>query len=73
LSSDDVENGLSQINTALTEIGEFCPDYFRGLTCRTERFRTADGTCNNLEVSSRGATMSAFRRLIPADYADGMI
>ena len=31
-----------------------------------------DGTCNNLEVSSRGSTMSALAKYLPADFADGI-
>ena len=36
------------------------------------RFRTIDGTCNNLENPLLGAADTAFTRLIPAQYEDGI-
>ena len=35
-------------------------------------FRTIDGTCNNLENPLLGASGTAFTRLIPAQYEDGV-
>ena len=37
-----------------------------------QRFRTIDGTCNNLENPFLGAADTAFTRLIPAQYEDGI-
>ena len=36
------------------------------------QFRTIDGTCNNLENPLFGAAGTAFRRLIPGQYEDGI-
>lgn len=36
------------------------------------RYRTIDGSCNNLRNPTWGMTGSLFNRLIPAKYADGM-
>jgi hypothetical protein len=37
-----------------------------------ERFRTANGECNNPLHPSRGAALMPFRRLLPAAYEDGI-
>jgi hypothetical protein len=40
--------------------------------CRPEdKFRTLDGTCNNLHAPEKGATMQPFRRILPPVYDDG--
>ena len=36
------------------------------------RYRSIDGTCNNLVHTSWGATNRAFRRIFPAEYPDGL-
>lgn len=72
LPVDAIHAGLPLIDTKQTEIDAFCPAFFKGTNCEVERFRSLDGSCNNLDVSSRGAALNAMRRLIPADYADGM-
>ena len=38
-----------------------------------DKFRSADGTCNNLLNSLQGASNTAFRRLLPAVYEDGIL
>jgi hypothetical protein len=37
----------------------------------TTAYRTHDGTCNNVRKPKMGATFTAFRRELPADYSDG--
>eukprot|EP00731_Ephydatia_muelleri_P011972 Em0006g866a len=35
-------------------------------------YRTADGTCNNIAKPTQGAAGTAFRRILPAHYEDGI-
>ncbi|KAJ8736696.1 hypothetical protein PYW08_007352 [Mythimna loreyi] len=41
--------------------------------CALSRYRTLDGTCNNLQNPLRfGVSKTPFRRVLPPDYADGI-
>ncbi|XP_037498164.1 peroxidasin homolog isoform X3 [Rhipicephalus sanguineus] len=40
-------------------------------TCFHNRFRTYDGTCNNLRHPMWGASLTPFERLLPAEYENG--
>ena len=37
------------------------------------KYRTIDGSCNNLEHLQWGQASTAFQRLLPSDYEDGTI
>lgn len=40
--------------------------------CRPgDKFRTLDGSCNNLHAPEKGATLQPFRRILPPVYDDG--
>lgn len=39
--------------------------------CFHRRYRTMDGTCNNLQNPTWGAANTAFNRLLPAIYENG--
>ena len=41
--------------------------------CSSLKYRTADGSCNNLYYPIRGASNTAFRRMLPAVYEDGIL
>jgi hypothetical protein len=71
LPLDAIHSGLPLIDTKTTSIGSVCPAPMKNNPCKAERFRSIDGTCNNLENSHWGAAMSPFRRLLPPAYADG--
>ena len=58
-------------------IGDFaeCIDPTKLFDCSTptiNQFRTIDGTCNNLQHPLVGASNTAFRRLLPSQYEDGI-
>ncbi|XP_050422954.1 lactoperoxidase-like isoform X2 [Adelges cooleyi] len=36
------------------------------------RYRTVNGTCNNILEPLKGSSLTTFRRAIPADYSDGV-
>ncbi|XP_064487233.1 peroxidasin homolog [Ornithodoros turicata] len=40
-------------------------------TCFHDRYRTYDGTCNNLQHPMYGASLTPFERLLPAQYENG--
>ncbi|XP_052794376.1 peroxidase-like [Mya arenaria] len=52
---------------------EYCPYTYEGEGCdRNAYYRTADGTCNNLDNPTWGATFAPELREIPAMYDDGI-
>ena len=54
-----------------------CLDARKEIDCRTiqlfETIRTPDGTCNNLDNPTQGASFTKFQRLTPAHYEDGLM
>lgn len=68
-----IYNGLPLIDTTKTVIDKYCPAFLKHRECTPERFRTFNGLCNNLENPYWGASLTAFRRLLEPDYADGSI
>ena len=67
LTSDAIENMLD-----FAECQNLTEAINCGLVLSVNQFRTADGTCNNLENPLWGASNTAFSRLGPAAYEDGM-
>ena len=54
-----------------------CLDNRKEIDCTNipffESIRTPDGTCNNLESPTQGASFTGFQRLLPAHYEDGLM
>jgi len=51
-----------------------CKEQRRSFNCITptiRTYRTIDGTCNNLQRPLIGASLTQFRRVLPAQYEDG--
>ncbi|CAL1280045.1 unnamed protein product [Larinioides sclopetarius] len=74
LTPEQILFGLSQTNLSTMLEGnevQTCQNQF-SFTCNpTDRYRTFDGTCNNLNHPSWGMASSCFERLVEPDYADG--
>ena len=52
-----------------------CVDITRAYNCSApsvNMYRTADGSCNNIDQPLQGASNTAFRRMLPAQYEDGI-
>lgn len=61
---------IRQLNARLPS--ECYPEQRRPLACDGNgRFRTIDGTCNNLQNPYWGSSYTVFDRLVPAVYEDG--
>lgn len=53
------------------QVAESCP--FHDFTCNPfTRYRTADGSCNNLADPSLGAALTRQRRMMDNSYDDGI-
>ena len=48
-----------------------CVDTSRTYNCSTA-YRSTDGSCNNVNTTLRGAANTAFRRILPSEYEDGI-
>jgi len=69
LSMDERRFGLRTISLDNTEF-ESC--YYFDPWCPTGKYRTSDGTCNNLENPLWGSANTPFVRYLDADYSDGI-
>jgi peroxidase len=59
-------------SSALLKEWVHCEPTLVNKRCRLEdKFRTLDGTCNNLHAPEKGAAMQPFRRILPPVYDDG--
>ena len=68
MSSEEAEFGLNQVSVSNTIIGGNCP---APPVCEETKYRTIDGSCNNLANKEWGQAATAFQRLLPPKYADG--
>ncbi|MCP9262356.1 hypothetical protein DINM_005627 [Dirofilaria immitis] len=60
----------SALPVVLKYIQEYCPLY--EIKCFTSKYRTIDGTCNNIVQSNWGAIGMPMQRIIEPFYADGV-
>ena len=70
LSPEQAGLGLQTIDTRLSLLEDTCP---RLPVCLLNKYRTFDGTCNNLQQPSWGSALSPLERLAPAEYDDGKL
>lgn len=66
LTGDEIQIILNASDCKSSNLNFNCMDY------RVLRYRTINGTCNNLFFPLNGAAFSAFARLLPAVYEDGI-
>lgn len=66
---------LGSIKLIGTKLGDVCTYIYKNITCNsdTEKYRSLDGSCNNLETPFWGRSNTAYRRLLKADYDDGKL
>ncbi|XP_068622326.1 chorion peroxidase [Battus philenor] len=66
ISEDDLALGLTDHKD-----GPFCP-ILPSCPITANRYRAPGGECNNFQNPTWGATNTAFERLLPPDYSDGV-
>jgi peroxidase len=70
LSPEQAGLGLQAIDTRLSLLGDTCPIL---PACVPIKYRSFDGTCNNLRQPSWGSALSPLERLAPPEYDDGTL
>ncbi|KAL3995199.1 hypothetical protein ACH3XW_24825 [Acanthocheilonema viteae] len=66
-------DGIKSINALpniLKHIRKYCP--LHRIECSTNKYRTIDGTCNNIKHPNWGAYGTSMQRIIKPFYADGI-
>nr|XP_027209255.1 chorion peroxidase-like isoform X2 [Penaeus vannamei] len=72
LSAEEIWTLLPKVDVGETLVAKYCPDFASPMTCVPGRYRRHDGLCNNLRFPTWGATRTAFARLVPPAYSDGL-
>ncbi|KAL3886201.1 hypothetical protein ACJMK2_026210 [Sinanodonta woodiana] len=65
------QNIDQQLSSQISFLNPFCPFLFNRPDCTqaaTSRYRTIDGTCNNLNKTLWGQSFTPFERMLPAVY-----
>uniref|UniRef100_A0A2P2HX17 Peroxidase-like n=1 Tax=Hirondellea gigas TaxID=1518452 RepID=A0A2P2HX17_9CRUS len=68
LSKEEAEFGLSKVSVANTIIADTCPVE---PVCTETKYRSRDGSCNNLKNKKWGQAATSYQRILPPDYSDG--
>jgi hypothetical protein len=56
-----------------SSLAQSCARIYEKVECEADiEYRTADGTCNNIESPLWGRSNTEYRRLLQPDYEDGM-
>lgn len=66
-------SGLPEIDFSQTDLASRCPgDPICSPNAQRDRYRTYDGSCNNLRHTGWGKSNSPYTRILPPDYEDGV-
>ncbi|KAH7636454.1 hypothetical protein HUG17_10424 [Dermatophagoides farinae] len=69
LSNEQARDGLYRYSIEHTDLEQYCiPEP----SCQQGKYRTIDGSCNNLQRPLWGKSNTAFERLLPPQYNDGL-
>ncbi len=63
-------DGLQKYNLYNTPLSQHCPKI--PVCNKKSKYRTIDGSCNNLNYPLWGKSLTQFTRLVPPAYADGL-
>lgn len=69
LSPDQGTFALPKFSLLSTVLAESCPKFGR---CPNSKYRSYDGSCNNLQNPDWGAAGTALQRILPPKYTDGV-
>jgi hypothetical protein len=70
LTPIQARDGLQKYSLYNTPLSQHCP---KVPVCKiNSKYRTIDGSCNNLDYPLWGKSLTQFTRLVPPAYADGL-
>jgi len=69
LTNEEARDGLLKYSLDNTDLEKYC---IEEPVCEQSKYRTIDGSCNNLQRPLWGRSNTAFTRLVPPAYADGL-
>ncbi|XP_054156555.1 peroxidase-like isoform X2 [Oppia nitens] len=69
LSNEEARDGLWKYSLENTDLEKYC---IQEPVCKQSKYRTADGSCNNLQRPLWGKSNTPFVRLLPPAYSDGL-
>ncbi|XKL60530.1 hypothetical protein PGB90_007587 [Kerria lacca] len=56
-----------------TSLGNICSDIYENIYCDPNtKYRSVDGSCNNLRIPAWGKSNTAYKRIVPSEYNDGL-
>jgi hypothetical protein len=70
LSPLQARDGLQKYTLYNTALSQHCPKI--PVCNKKSKYRTIDGSCNNLDYPLWGKSLTQFTRLVPSAYADGL-
>ena len=68
LSREQGAFGLPKFSILNTVLADTCP---KKAFCRAHKYRSTDGSCNNLNHQQWGTPGTALQRILPPKYGDG--